>query len=113
MNAGGSGLDYALFLGDDSIGKSRSGGGRADSAGFESLYGRDSGLRSRSSSSGGVRKTQDSSSSITHSPMFLERKTTISHSGGYDGECNNLSCTVGRGIDWGFQVWNVYMYRHL
>lgn len=89
VNAGGSGFDYALFLGDDSAANSRSGGGRGGSLGFESVSGKDSGSKSRSSSSGGLRRTQGSSSSISHSPIFLERKTAISHSGGYDGKCSN------------------------
>lgn len=86
VNAGGSGIDYALLLGDDSTGNSKSGGGRGGCAGFESLSGKDS--KGRSTSSGGLRRTQGSSSSISHSPVFLERKTTISHSGGYDGKCS-------------------------
>lgn len=88
VNAAGSGLDYALFLGDDSTGNFRSGGGRGGSAGIESLSGKDSGSKSRSTSSGGLRRTQGSASSISHSPIFLEKKTTISHSGGYDGKCS-------------------------
>lgn len=94
VNAGGSVLDYGLFIGDDSIGNSKGGGGRGGSTGFESVSGKDSGSKSRSSSSGGLRRTQGSSSSIIHSPLFMERKTTISHSGGYDGECNDLIYTV-------------------
>lgn len=111
VNAVGSGLDYALFLGDDSTGNSRSGGVRGGSAGFDSVSGKDSGSKSRSSTSGGLRRTQGSSSSISHSPIFMERKTTVSHSGGYDGKCSELNhCIVmlrcgfrigGRGSRWG------------
>lgn len=107
VNAGGSGSDYALFLGDDSTGNSRSGGGRGGSAGFESVSGKDFGPKSRSSSSGGLRKTQGSSSSISHSPVLLERKTT-SHSGGYDGECSKLNYTVYNHVD----MWIKFPYNH-
>lgn len=105
VNAGGSGSDYAFCLGDDSTGNSRSGGGRWGSTGFESLPGKDSGSKSRSSSSGGLRKTHGSSSS--HSPLLLERKST-SHSGGYDGECSKLNYTVYNPVD----MWIKFTQNH-
>lgn len=85
VNAGGSGFDSGLFLGDESSGSSRGGGGRG---GGESVSGSGlgSGAKVKSSSSGGVRRTQVSSSSPSHSSTFIERKSTGNHSGGYDGE---------------------------
>lgn len=59
---------------------SRKAGGSSD--GFDSAFGSGSGLRVRSSSTDGNRRTQDS----CVSPLFLEKKSKTTLSSHYDGK---------------------------
>lgn len=77
VSAGGLGSGSREYLVEESsVSKSKKAG--VASGVFEGVSGSGSGLRVRSSSTDGMRRTQDS-------PLFLERKSKITHSRRYDG----------------------------